>query len=100
MITLPAVILGIVISSLIGALFHLWRGGGPLRLLLYLVLSWVGFWLGHIAATQLGWTFWSVGPLHLGMAILGCIAVLGFGYWLSLIQGAAPQKPTKKGLKR
>ncbi|MEN6435727.1 MAG: hypothetical protein ABFD58_07925 [Anaerolineaceae bacterium] len=97
--TLPAIILGMVISSLVGSVFHLWRGGGPLRLILYLALSWIGFWLGHLAAIYLGWTFWSVGPLHLGMAMLGCFAVLGVGYWLSLVQETTPQKPTKKGIR-
>ena len=45
--TLPAFILGVALSTLIGAAFHFWRGGSLGRLLLYLVLGWVGFWIGH-----------------------------------------------------
>lgn len=97
--TLPAIILGIVIASLAGSVFHLWRGGGIGRLITYLALCQLGFWLGHWAGKQLGWNFWSVGPLHLGTAILGCLIVLGIGYWLSLVQNPGNETPVKKGIK-
>jgi uncharacterized membrane protein YeaQ/YmgE (transglycosylase-associated protein family) len=82
--TLPALLFGILISSLYGAVFHLWRGGGAGHLLLYIILAWIGFWLGHILGNALGWTFFSLGPLHLGTATLGAALALGAGYWLSL----------------
>lgn len=97
--TLPSIVLGFVIAALIGSGFHLWRGGGPFRLLLYIALSLLGFWVGQLAADRTEWTFWSVGQLHLGMAILGSIAMLAFGYWLSLIQGTTPSADGKKGRK-
>ena len=84
--TLPSFLIGIVISSLYGAVFHLWRGGGLGRLVLYLILAWIGFWLGHIAGNALGWTFFSLGPLRLGMATVGSVITLGAGYWLSLVE--------------
>jgi len=84
--TFPAIVLGVVVSSLIGVGFHLVLGGNLGRLILYLVFSGVGFWSGHILGDVLGWTFFSVGPLRLGTAILGCLLVLGAGYWLSLVQ--------------
>jgi hypothetical protein len=84
--TLPALLLGILVSTLMGAAFHLWKGGGIGRLVLYLLLAWVGFWIGHILASVIGWTFGSVGPLHLGMGVLVGAAILGLGYWLSLIR--------------
>ena len=37
-------------------------------------------------AEEFGWSFAAVGPLNLGMAVLVSIAVLGIGYWLSLIK--------------
>ncbi len=86
--TFPAIILGFVIASLIGSLFHLWRGGGLLRLILYIVFSWTGFWLGQYVAARYSITFWSVGSLHVGMGVIVCLCVLGFFYWLSLIQNA------------
>lgn len=84
--SLPSILIGALISTLYGAAFHLWRGGGLGRLLLYLVLGWIGFWAGHFLADRFGWTFASLGPLHLGMATLAAIFLLGIGYWLSLVE--------------
>jgi hypothetical protein len=83
--TLPSILIGIVISSLYGAAFHLYRGGSLGRLLLYIILAWIGFWIGHILGAALGFTFFNLGPLNLGMATLGAAATLGVGYWLSLV---------------
>ena len=83
--TLPMLLLGFLISSLYGAVFHLWRGGGPGRLSLYLIMAWLGFWAGHFLANQYGWSFASLGPLNLGMATLGSLVFLGVGYWLSMV---------------
>jgi len=84
--TLPSFLLGIVISSLYGAIFHLWRGGGLGRLILYIILAWIGFWIGHFVGNALNWTFFSLGPLRLGTATLGTLIFLGVGYWLSLVE--------------
>jgi uncharacterized membrane protein YeaQ/YmgE (transglycosylase-associated protein family) len=81
--TIPALILGIIVSSLYGAAFHLWRGGSLGRLILYLILSWAGFWIGQFLATRIGFSFVNVGPLHLGIATIGSILFLAIGYWLS-----------------
>ncbi len=83
--TLPSLFIGFLISSLLGALFHLWRGGGPGRLLLYLLLAWLGFWGGHSLGVHWNWAFFSLGPLYLGTAALGSIVALAIGYWLSLV---------------
>ena len=80
--TLPSILIGIVISSLYGAAFHLWRGGNLGRLLLFLILAWFGFWLGHILGYLFGWDFLSLGPLNFGVATLVAILLLGFGSWL------------------
>ena len=84
--TLPAFIFGLLIASLYGAAFHLWRGGGIGRFFLYLVLSWIGFWAGHFLAERLGWTFGSVGPLHIGLATIFSFLFLFIGYWLSKVE--------------
>ena len=84
--TLPALLFGFMISTLFGVAFHIWRGGGAGRLLLYLILGWIGFWAGHFLAAQLGWSFASVGPLHLGMATIGSLLFLALGHWLSLVE--------------
>jgi hypothetical protein len=80
--TIPALILGILISTLYGAFFHVIRGGNIFYILFYVILSWVGFWLGQFLAMRLSWTFLSIGPLHLGMATITAIALLLLGSWL------------------
>jgi hypothetical protein len=84
--TFPAVLIGILISTLYGAAFHLWRGGNLWRLLLYLVLGWLGFWLGQFIAVQLDWSFGNLGQLNLGMATLFSAIFLFGGYWLSQVE--------------
>jgi hypothetical protein len=84
--TLPALFFGFVLSSLFGAAFHLWKGGGLKKLLLFLILAWVGFWAGHLLAARLGWTFLALGPVNTGMATLGSALVLFVGDWLSQVE--------------
>jgi len=61
--TLPAFLFGVLVSTLMGAVFHLWKDGGLGRLLIYVILAWIGFWAGHILGVSMGWTFLSIGPL-------------------------------------
>ena len=84
--TFATLLFGFIISTLFGVIFHLLRGGNAGRFLLYLILGWVGFWGGQLIATLTGWTFGSVGGLHLGMAAITSLVVLGVGYWLSQVQ--------------
>ncbi|RPI31246.1 MAG: hypothetical protein EHM70_11925 [Chloroflexota bacterium] len=81
--TLPSFLFGLAIASFYGAAFHLWRGGGLGRLALFLVLGWLGFAAGQAVASQLGWTFDSLGPLHLGTATVFSALFLLVGNWLS-----------------
>jgi len=84
--SIPTLFFGLVLSTLYGSLFHLWRGGNAGRLFLYLLLAWVGFWLGHLAGNYLNLSFDLIGQLHVVLATLGSIAFLAIGYWLSLVQ--------------
>jgi len=88
--TLPSLAIGLVIALLIGALFHIWLDGGGGRLILYLILSLVGFFAGDLAGILLNWSFLPLGPLDLGMAIAGSLVFLGVGHWLSLIEIQRP----------
>ena len=83
--TIPALAFGIIFSTLFGALVHLVTGGILGRLIIFILFSWIGFWGGHFLGSYLDWTFWSLGPLHMGMATLGSIIFLGLGFWLSLL---------------
>ena len=75
--TIPALLLGFLIASLYGALYHLIRNGGPGRFLRYLLSAWMGFTAGHLLGAWQGWTFLPVGPLNLGLATLGSLLFLG-----------------------
>jgi uncharacterized membrane protein YeaQ/YmgE (transglycosylase-associated protein family) len=83
--TLPSAIFGFVTAMLVGALFHLVVDGGPGRLVLYMVLSIVGFGAGQWLGSAQQWRFIPVGPLHFGSAVLGSLLVLLVGHWLSKV---------------
>lgn len=80
--TLPNILFGLVIATLIGTLFHLWRNGGFGRLLFYILASWFGFWVGQVIGGLIGLDFLSIGTLRLGTAIPVSIVVLLIGHWL------------------
>jgi uncharacterized membrane protein YeaQ/YmgE (transglycosylase-associated protein family) len=84
--SIPTLFLGLILSTLYGAIFHLWRGGNAGRLLLYLILSWIGFWIGQLVGNLLNVSFDTLGQLHLLFATLGSLIFLAIGFWLSLVQ--------------
>lgn len=92
--TLPALLFGFVVSLFAGAVFHLLTGGGGARLVMYLVVAAIGFWIGHAVGVQFNINALNVGPLRFGMGMLGCLVLLGLGYWLS--QMREPGKPAKR----
>lgn len=83
--TFPALIFSVFLAALFGSLLHLWRGGSLWRLVLYLALSEIGFFVGHYMDEILSINFINLGSIHLGFGILGSLALLGLGYWLSLV---------------
>lgn len=84
--TLPSILLGLLISLLIGSLFHLWRGGSLARLLLYLALSAAGFFAGQWIGSWQKLLLFPIGALNLGMTAIGSLVFLFAGYWLSLVE--------------
>lgn len=84
--SMPTLFLGFVLSTLYGALFHLWRGGNAGRVFLYLILAWIGFWIGQFLGNLINISFDTLGQLHIVSATLGSIVFLVVGYWLSLVQ--------------
>lgn len=81
--TLPAILFGLVVAFLAGALFHALRGGSGWRLLLNLGLSVLGFTLGHAAGMWFGITLFRFGVLDIGLGVIGSLLLLGTGDWLS-----------------
>ena len=84
--TLPSAVLGLLCALLVGALFHVAVDGGPGRLLLYLLLSALGFAAGQWTAATRGWTLFRIGPLDVGIAVIGSVIFLLLGHWLSMVR--------------
>jgi uncharacterized membrane protein YccC len=71
--TIPSLLLGVLIASAIGSLFHLIRGGRIARLLLYLITALGAFFIGHFISELLDWHLMRVGTLNLFPALLATI---------------------------
>lgn len=79
---LPTIIFGILLALLLGAMFHLARGGSAKRLLIYLGISLAGFWLGDIIAYYTGWSFIRIGVLNAGLGTIFSIVLMAAGEFL------------------
>jgi hypothetical protein len=90
--TVPSVLLGLLIAMIPAFLWHFLSGGTMKRLLLLIILSWVGFWLGHLIALWRGWTFLKLGPIFLGTALIFSIIFVIGGSWLSSYSSENLQK--------
>ena len=84
--TLPTILFALIVALLYGALYHLLRGGGFWRLILYLGLSVMGFTVGHLIGLWQGWVFAPLGSLNLGVSSIGSFVILVIGDWLSRIE--------------
>jgi len=82
-LTIPALVFGTIISGILSGGFHIWRGGDWKLLILYLAFGWFGFWIAHFLGQVIGWDFLNVGPVYLGVALVGNALGLLFASWLS-----------------
>jgi hypothetical protein len=73
----PAVILGFILATLYGAVFHLIMGGELRRMAFFLLASWLGFALGQLFGTLGGFKLLSIGQINTFSATLGA--------WLALL---------------
>jgi len=69
----PALYIGFLISSAIGLVFHLLRGGSLPRMILYLATSWISFSAGHMLGEWLDWRAFRVGSINLLPALLATL---------------------------
>ena len=88
---LATYIFGFILATLLGAVFHLWKDGGFWKLVIYILLSWLGFFVGHLIAKNAGFNFMIVGSLYLGGGIIGSIVALFVGHWFSRIESLPGQ---------
>ncbi|GAB4462889.1 MAG: hypothetical protein Kow0070_22530 [Anaerolineales bacterium] len=84
--TVPSLLLALILALTYGALYHLLRGGGLGRLILYFVLSMLGFAAGHVIGAWRGWVFLPLGLLNLGMSSAGSVLFLLVGDWFSRVE--------------
>jgi amino acid permease len=82
--TFPAFLYGTLIALLLGSAFHLWKGGPFGKIILYNIVSFLGFWTGHFIGEMTNFSLWVAGPISMGTAIIGSIILLFIGHWLSL----------------
>jgi hypothetical protein len=83
---IPTILLGVLISTLVGAFYHLIRGGSLRRLIFFLVLAWAGFWLGDTLGWYMGWGFAAMGVLNVGMGVVLSVIFLAAGDFASRIR--------------
>jgi hypothetical protein len=67
--TLQSILLGFLIATACGLLFHVLRGGPLSRIALYVVAAWIAFWAGQILSWLTGWTWGRLGTLNLVPAL-------------------------------
>jgi len=84
--TIPALVFGSIIAFIIGTVFHLIIGGGFIRIIITIVSSLIGFWIGHFIGYKIGLSFWNMGLIQLGPAIIGSLLFLVLGYWLTMVR--------------
>ncbi len=90
--TIPTLLLAFALSTLYGAGFHLWQGGGARRLALYLLAGWLGFTIGHFIGDALGLNVLKVGALNVLSATLGSLVALLAARWLATTEVLTSQK--------
>jgi hypothetical protein len=71
--TVPSLLLGVLLASACGFLFHLFRGGRVPRLLLYLITAVGAFFIGHFISELLDWRLMRVGTLNVFPALLATV---------------------------
>ena len=94
MITIPTFIFGALIALLYGAFFHLLVGGSLGILMVYLFASFLGFWLGNYFGNQLQISIITLGPLNLGLGLIGSTLICLVAWWLS--KESQPVKENKE----
>lgn len=90
--TSPSILFGIILSTFYGVIFHLFKGGSLGRLGVYIIFSWMGFWIGQLFAELLNIDFLTIGTIHAGIASIFSWIFIVVSHWLSHIE--INQRPT------
>lgn len=76
----PSLVLSLVLSVGIAAMFHLWRGRSLRDLLLFLLVAFVGFGVGQLVGTIIRTPLLQVGDVHLLEASIGAWLALAIAH--------------------
>jgi uncharacterized membrane protein YjjP (DUF1212 family) len=95
--TIHSILLGFVLAILIGAAFHLLRGGSLQRLGLHLLAANLSFFLGQWLSELIHWQFLRVGAINLFPSILATLIGLVL---TTTLAGEEPEKDGKKKPRR
>ncbi|MYD10670.1 MAG: hypothetical protein F4X02_11590 [Chloroflexi bacterium] len=88
----PIFIFAFVIATMYGLAFHVIMGGGPRRMVLFIVTGWLGFLLGQYIGGYLHVELLKIGVLHLLPASICAFALLIFAHILT----AEPTTPVSR----
>lgn len=80
----PVFLLGSVLATLWGALFHILFGKQLRDLVLYFFISFIGLFVGQAMADILGFHWLLVGQLHFVEATAGCWIAMLIARWLQV----------------
>ncbi len=81
--TAPTIFYSFLLASFLGSAFHFWKGGSGGKFLLMLILSWVGFYLGHQLGSSWDIQFLMIGPVFGGFGVVGSLLFLFLGNWVN-----------------
>ncbi len=72
----PSITFAFILSTFLGATFHLLVGGDARRLAFFLLAGWVGFGLGQVLGITIGVNVLNIGSLRIVTAVIGAVVAL------------------------
>lgn len=87
----PTFVFALIIATLLGTLAHFFFGGDARRLAFLLIVSWIGFALGHVLGVAFRVDILNVGTLRLFPSLLGGCFLLAVTV---LLTGSSKSKRT------
>lgn len=76
------VVLAFLLATAYGSAFHFLMGGPARHIVLYLIVAWIGFGVGHLFGNWLQFNLLQLGALNLFSASLGAWISLIASWWL------------------
>lgn len=81
--TLPAIIFSLIMALLYACVYHLIKGGNLFTLIIYCIVSVMGFFGGQFLASLVGVRIFQMGTINFGVGTISSIGLLLIGGWIS-----------------